>query len=137
MTTVTKRLFYVPAAFIISLGSLLGFFLIHGEPKIESLFSSGHTHVILFAMCAILFVHLLNHIDGVTDKMGMWLAVLTLIAYILPIGLLIAGYSGDTAHLKWTTPLGGIPLAFNWMLIGILTWGRYTEPHKGKAKKKK
>lgn len=136
MTTTTKQLFYVPAAFIIAIGSLLGFYVIHGEPKIEGLVSSGHGHLILFALSAIIFVHALTHVEGLTDKAAMWLALLTLISYILPIGLLVAGYTGETAHLRWTTPLGGIPLAFNWLLLGILLWARFKEPHEHPKRKK-
>ena len=133
MDSVSKKLLFVPAALFIAFSCATGFYLLHGEPAIHDLFASGKNHMLCFGFSAILLGYVLTHVKGLTSAAYRTVAALYLISYILPFGLMYAGFAGDPGVLKYTTPIGGTVITFLWLYAGILILARVEKD--GKKKK--
>lgn len=94
-----EKYLYLVSSLMIVLSGALGFVLIYTKPQIESLMASGHSHLIGFAMAAILFGYLLRFISLSTGEKWI-MAVWTSLTFVGPLTLIYAGYSGTTSMLK-------------------------------------
>ena len=102
--TLSEKIIFGTAIFVIVAFSALGFYLIDAEPKIKSLVVSGHNHILSFAYGAILFGLLLGKIT-LPESRKVLLAVWMSLTYLGPLDLIYAGISGNTSLLSLTSPL--------------------------------
>ena len=111
-----EKLLYGIAILIIVVFTGLGFYLIEGEPAIESLVASGHNHILSFAYGAILFGMLLGR-TAINDMSKWWLSVWMSLTYLGPLALIYAGFTGQTGHLSVTSPLFMGSFVVLWALL--------------------
>jgi hypothetical protein len=112
-----KILFGLSALIIVAAGAL-GYYLIDGEPAIKGLVSSGHNHLMSFAFGAILFGLVLNWLN-VSEQKKMWMGYWMCATFLGPIALIYAGFSGQTALLKFTSPIFNGSFVILWFLLAI------------------
>lgn len=120
MDPTARRLFLVPASLAMAAGSALGFYLVRGEPAIPGLVTSGHVHLLLFALSAIAMHYLVSQLEKPAVGLARWMGGLSMLTYTMPIALLIAGFVGNTAYLRYTTGIGGGALVVIWLVMAVL-----------------
>lgn len=112
----SEKILFGIAAFIITAFSAFGFYLIQGKPKIASLAAAGHNHVLSFAYGAILFGFLLRFLM-VPERRKLALAWWMSLTYLGPIALIWAGLTGNSAFLKYTSPVFEGSFAILWLIL--------------------
>lgn len=110
-----KYLFSVSAG-TIALFSGLGFYLIHGTPKIKSLVASGHNHMLSFAFGAMIF-GLIVHLLGLSEKQQRYLSIWMTISFLGPLFLIVAGVTGYTKFLVYTDAVFQGSFVVLWVIL--------------------
>lgn len=118
METLAKweKIIFGSATFIVAAGSIFGFYLVQGEPAIKSLVASGHSHVLSFAYGAILYGLLMRRLtffERTKTALAAWMSL----TYFGPIALILAGLTGNTGFLMYTSPIFEGSFVLLWMIM--------------------
>lgn len=118
---ISRILFFWGAAWLVFLG-IMGTWLHSAEYPIKGLVVSAHNHGMSFAFGALLAGLIIWKFNKLADFWKWIVAILVIVSFLLPLGLLIGGMTGNPGNwMTVTSAIGGWGFVVYWIIIGLVS----------------
>lgn len=121
-----KKTTYLAAGLMIVLMALVGFYLTEADLSVsaEHLVKAGHGHGMGFALATLLYLFLLDKLS-LSQKTKNLLSGWNILTFLGPLGLVLAGLTGEKSFLPYTSILGEGSFLLLWVLLVFFFLKKY------------